>query len=217
MVCIYSFGSIIPWTDFVKSSVPALACLKTINIFLYIAMLCIATIGPMGPMNSFYGATSRIMLAMGRKGQLPRSFAEVDPVSGTPKTANILLAVLTVIGPFLGKKMLVPLTNVSALAFIFACTMVSFSCYKMRLTEPDLPRPYKVPGGKFGISLACLAGSLIVLLMIVPGSPATLNAVEWSIVLGWLAIGLIIKTLHRNKTSESTTIPISIDDTQIHK
>lgn len=66
MVCIYSFGSIIPWTDFVKSSVPALACLKTINIFLYIAMLCIATIGPMGPMNSFYGATSRIMLAMGR-------------------------------------------------------------------------------------------------------------------------------------------------------
>lgn len=43
--------------------------------------------------------------------------------------------------------MLVPLTNVSALAFIFACTMVSFSCYKMRLTEPDLPRPYKVPGG----------------------------------------------------------------------
>ena len=217
MVCIYSFGSIIPWTDFVKSSVPALACLKTINIFLYIAMLCIATIGPMGPMNSFYGATSRIMLAMGRKGQLPRSFAEVDPVSGTPKTANILLAVLTVIGPFLGKKMLVPLTNVSALAFIFACTMVSFSCYKMRLTEPDLPRPYKVLGGKFGISLACLAGSLIVLLMIVPGSPATLNAVEWSIVLGWLAIGLIIKTLHRNKTSGSTTIPISIDDTQIHK
>lgn len=55
-------------------------------------------------MNSFYGATSRIMLAMGRKGQLPRSFAEVDPVSGTPKTANILLAVLTVIGPFLGKR-----------------------------------------------------------------------------------------------------------------
>lgn len=111
-------------------------------------MLCIATIGPMGPMNSFYGATSRIMLAMGRKGQLPSSFAQVDPVSGTPRTANLLLAALTIGGPFLGKKMLVPLTNVSALAFIFACTMVSFSCYKMRLTEPDLPRPYKVPGGQ---------------------------------------------------------------------
>ena len=40
-------------------------------MILYVAMLVIATLGPMGPMNSFYGATSRIMLAMGRKGQLP--------------------------------------------------------------------------------------------------------------------------------------------------
>lgn len=58
----------------------------------------------MGPMNSFYGATSRIMLAMGRKGQLPRSFAEVDPVSGTPKTANILLAVFNCYRPISRKK-----------------------------------------------------------------------------------------------------------------
>lgn len=142
MICIYSFGTIIPWTDFVKSSVPALACLKQINIILYVVMLIIATLGPMGPMNSFYGATSRIMLAMGRKGQLPESFAKLDEKSGAPRMANIVLAVLTLIGPFLGKKMLVSLTNVSALAFIFSCMMVSFACLKMRFTEPDLPRPY---------------------------------------------------------------------------
>lgn len=197
MVCIYSFGSIIPWTEFIKSSVPALACLKNINMILYVTMLCIATLGPMGPMNSFYGATSRIMLAMGRKGQLPKSFAEVDPKSGAPRVPNMVLGVLTVVGPFLGKKMLVPLTNVSALAFIFSCTMVAFACYRMRNTEPELPRPYKVPGGKFGIALACLTGSCIVLLMVVPGSPATLNAVEWSLVLGWLVIGLAIRALTR--------------------
>ena len=43
-------------------------------------------------MNSFYGATSRIMLAMGRKGQLPEQFAEVDPKSGAPKLACVVLA-----------------------------------------------------------------------------------------------------------------------------
>ena len=138
MICIYSFGTIIPWTDFVKNSVPALACLRDINMILYVVMLVIATLGPMGPMNSFYGATSRIMLAMGRKGQLPESFAEIDEKSGAPKMANLILAVLTIIGPFLGKNMLVPLTNVSALAFIFSCTMVSFACLRMRSTEPDL-------------------------------------------------------------------------------
>ena len=91
------------------------------------------------------------MLAMGRKGQLPEQFAEVDERSGAPKLACVVLAVITVVGPFLGKNMLIPLTNVSALAFIFSCTMVALACLKMRYTEPDLPRPYKVPGGKFGI------------------------------------------------------------------
>ncbi|HIU63669.1 MAG TPA: APC family permease [Candidatus Avacidaminococcus intestinavium] len=208
MICIYSFSSIIPWTEFIKSPIPALACLKNINIVLYVIMLSIATLGPMGPMNSFYGATSRIMLAMGRKGQLSAAFAKVDPVTGTPKTANILLAVLTIIGPFLGKKMLLPLTNVSALAFIIACTMVSFACYKMRNTEPNLPRPYKVPGGKLGIGMACLAGMIIVLLLVVPSSPAALNQVEWSIVGGWLALGLLLKVLQSkhacNKVNKSS-------------
>lgn len=192
MVCIYSFGTILPWHDFVEQPVPALACLKNINMILYVIMLCIATLGPMGPMNSFYGATSRIMLAMGRKGQLPEAFAQVDEKSGAPKLACVVLAVITVVGPFLGKNMLIPLTNVSALAFIFSCTMVSFACLRMRFTEPDLPRPYKVPGGKFGIVLACLAGCIIIGLLVLPFSPASLNLVEWAIVIGWLVVGLVL-------------------------
>ena len=192
IVCIYSFGTILPWHEFVESPVPALACLKNINMILYVVMLVIATLGPMGPMNSFYGATSRIMLAMGRKGQLPDKFAEVDAKSGAPKLACIVLAAITVVGPFLGKNMLMPLTNVSALAFIFSCTMVAFACLRMRFTEPDLPRPYKVPGGKFGIILACAAGCIIIGLLVLPFSPASLSLVEWGIVIGWLAIGLVL-------------------------
>ena len=192
MVCIYSFGTILDWHEFVKSPVPALACLKGINMLLYLAMLVIATLGPMGPMNSFYGATSRIMLAMGRKGQLPEQFAEVDPKSGAPKLACVVLGVITVVGPFLGKNMLIPLTNVSALAFIFSCGMVALACLRMRFIEPDLPRPYEVPGGKFGIGLAIAACAIIIGLLVIPFSPASLNMVEWSIVIGWLAVGLAL-------------------------
>ena len=195
MVCIYSFGTIVPWTEFVKSPVPALSCLRNINLWLYVAMLCIGTLGPMGPMNSFFGATTRIMLAMGRKGQLPASFAKLDAKSGTPRTACVLMAAFTLIGPFFGKKLLVPLTNVSALSFIFACMMVSLACLRMRFSEPDLPRPYKVPGGRLGILGACVAGGIIVLLMVVPYSPAALNAVEWGIVAGWVVLGLLLRLL----------------------
>lgn len=42
--------------------------------------------------------------------------------------------------------MLLPLTNVAALTFMFACTMVCLACYRLRRSEPALHRPYKVPG-----------------------------------------------------------------------
>lgn len=203
MICIYAFGTILPWRKFVALPVPALSCLKSISFPLYLAMLIIATLGPLGPMNSFFGASTRILLAMGRKGQLPTAFKKVDEKTGTPKTACILLAAVTVTGPFLGAKMLVPLTNVSALAFIFACTMVSFSCLRMRRTEPELPRPYRVPGGKVGISLACAAGTAILLLMAVPFSPAALTPVEWCILAIWLLMGLVLHLTTKSGQNDS--------------
>lgn len=203
LVCIYSFGTIIDWHEFVKSSVPALAVLERINIFFYIAMLIIGTLGPLGPMNSFFGASSRLMLALGRKNMIPASFAEIDPQSGAPKKANIVMAVLTLVGPFLGRNMLVPLTNVASLGFIFACTMAGFACLKLRTTEPDLNRPYKVNGGKPIITCAIICGLLIIALMVVPFSPAALKPVEWIITGAWILIGFIILVAFGGKADPS--------------
>ena len=192
LICIYAFGTMINWHEFVKSSVPALAVLERINLFFYIAMLIIATLGPLGPMNSFFGASTRLMLALGRKKMLPESFAKIDPKSGAPLTANMFMAGLTLVGPFLGRNMLVPLTNVASLGFIFACTMAGVACLRLRQTEPDLPRPYKVAGGIAGIMAAILAGSIIIGLMVVPFSPAALKPVEWIITISWIVIGMAI-------------------------
>jgi amino acid transporter len=202
IAAIYSFSTLVPWTDFVQKSVPALACLKDINVIFYIIMLCIATMGPMGPMNSSFAATSRILLAMGRKRQIPESFSKVDPVKGTPVLANTILCCLTLIGPFLGSNMLIPLTNVSSLAFIFSYTMVSFACLKLRKTEPNLKRPFKVPGGKVGIFFACLAGCIIIGLMVIPGSPAALTPLEWLITASWVFIGVMLSVMSRRKSQK---------------
>ena len=199
VICIYSFGSMIPWTELVKSPVPALSCLKRINLLLYLGMLTVATLGTMGPMNSFYGATTRVLLAMGRKGQIPKSFARLDEKTGTPRTANILLAVLTLMGPFLGKNMLMSLTIVSSLGFVFGCAMISYAGLRMRRTEPNLPRPYRVPAGRIGIGTACICGTIIVLLMVLPFSPAAMNGTEWLIVLVWIALGLLLRVVRRNR------------------
>ncbi len=201
LICIYSFGTIIDWHEFVRSSVPALAVLERVNLFFYIAMLIIATLGPLGPMNSFFGASTRLMLALGRKGMLPESFAEIDPKSGVPKKAVIVMGALTLIGPFLGNNMLIPLTSVASLGFVFACTMAGLACWKLRKTEPDLPRPYTVNGGMFGIGAAILAGALIIALMVVPMSPAALKPIEWAITIAWIAIGFVILGVTGKKQS----------------
>ena len=201
LICIYSFGTIIDWHEFVRSSVPALAVLERVNLFFYIAMLIIATLGPLGPMNSFFGASTRLMLALGRKGMLPESFAEIDPNSGVPKRAVVVMGALTLIGPFLGNNMLIPLTSVASLGFVFACTMAGLACWKLRKTEPDLPRPYTVSGGMFGIGAAILAGSLIIALMVVPMSPAALKPIEWAITIAWVAIGFVILGITGKKQS----------------
>lgn len=201
LICIYSFGTIIDWHEFVRSSVPALAVLERVNLFFYIAMLIIATLGPLGPMNSFFGASTRLMLALGRKGMLPESFAEIDPNSGVPKKAVVVMGALTLIGPFLGNNMLIPLTSVASLGFVFACTMAGLACWKLRKTEPDLPRPYTVNGGMFGIGAAILAGALIIALMVVPMSPAALKPIEWAITIAWIAIGFVILGVTGKKQS----------------
>lgn len=205
MICIYAFGTMVPWQEFVTYNIPALTILGVIGLPLFGKfMMFVALCGPLGPMNSFFGATTRVMLAMSRKGQLPESFGKLHPTYKTPTTANMLMAALTLAGPLLGPNMLVPLTNVSALAFIFACFMVACACFKMRTTEPNLKRPYKVPGGKVGIGAACAAGAIIIGLLVVPGSPAALKPTEWAIVVGWAIIGLTFAALRRKNKVEET-------------
>ena len=63
----------------VKSPVPALACLKGINM-LRTAMLVIATLGPMGPMNSSMAPRAASCLPWAAGASCPR-IAEVDPPS----------------------------------------------------------------------------------------------------------------------------------------
>ena len=82
IICIAAFSSLIPWTSFVKQPLAALACLKHINFNLYFLMLCITVLGSLGPMNSFYASSSRILLAMARKKTTACSLQPLRPLSG---------------------------------------------------------------------------------------------------------------------------------------
>ena len=104
-----------------------------------------------------YGQT-RIFYTMARDGLLPRVFAVIHPKFRTPWIGTILLGVVIAIcASFLPISILGDLVSLgTAVAFSIVCLSVIF----LRIKHPDMPRPFKVPGGIFtavlGI-LSCLA------------------------------------------------------------
>jgi APA family basic amino acid/polyamine antiporter len=91
-----------------------------------------------------YGQT-RIFYTMARDGLLPKVFAEIHPKFRTPWMGTILLGVvIAVCASFLPISLLGDLVSLgTAVAFSIVCLSVIY----LRVTHPELPRPFRVPGG----------------------------------------------------------------------
>lgn len=211
IIVIGAYGSILPWKEFVKIPFPAFNSLSTIGLSFFGKFMLIAAIcGIITTLNAFFIASTRIMVGMSRKGQLPAALAKLHATNRTPINAMIIMGVLTILGPLLGGNLLIPLTNVGSLSIIASCFLVACATLKLRFSEPDLKRPYKVPGGTLCIELAILTSAAILLLMLIPSSPATLVwPLEWVIVLVWMALGCIIMFFllkHRPINDDSSNV-----------
>lgn len=90
-----------------------------------------------------YGQT-RILFAMGRDGLLPSMFAKVNPRSMTPVGNTVIVAAVTgILAGFLPLNWLLDAVSIGTLvAFI----TVSAGVILLRVRQPDLERPFKVPG-----------------------------------------------------------------------
>lgn len=106
--------------------------------------------------------------------------------------AILAVGVLSVVGPWLPSSFLIVIMSMTAFAFIIGVVMVALSCWRLRVTHPHMPRPYKVPGGMVTIGAAALISVALLALLVVPASPGYLNAQAWSIVGTWAALGLVV-------------------------
>lgn len=198
LVCIYSFGTILPWREFIQHADPAFHALKHFNIHVYTVMLFIVIFGSLGPMNAFLAASARIAYALAKRHQLPTLLAHIDDEGHVPNVAYYLLILLTLIGPFLGHVLLTPLTSIASAGFIFSCLMSSYACLYLRFKEPDLARPYRVPAGKIGITISCINSTLLFIFIALPLVSSSLSALDWLFVLFWTFVGFGLRKLAQN-------------------
>lgn len=141
--------------------------------------------------NSFLIGGSRAMYSMAESYMIPKAFAKLHKKHKTPVNALILIGILSMLSPLLGRAMLVWISNTASFSCCFAYCIVSISYLIIRKNEPDMPRPYKIKHYKSVGVLAVLMSGLMVAMYIIPGTGCTLTGFEWGIALFWTVLGVI--------------------------
>jgi APA family basic amino acid/polyamine antiporter len=90
-----------------------------------------------------YGQT-RILFAMARDGMMPELFHRVNPRTHTPVPNTLIVAgAIALLAGLIPINFLAEMTSVGTLV---AFAIVSVAVIILRRRQPDLPRPFKVPG-----------------------------------------------------------------------
>lgn len=132
----------------------------------------------------YYGLT-RICLAMSRDGLLPIAIATINPKTRTPiRIIAITGIIIAAVAGFAPINRAAELVNIGTLAaFTFVCGGVTV----LRITQPDLPRPFRLP---FNPVIPFLGVIFCIYLML------NLPLITWLRFLIWCLAGLIIYFLY---------------------
>jgi amino acid transporter len=98
--------------------------------------------------------------------------------------------------------------NVGATCFGLVFFLTCFGVIKMRRTQPHRERPFRVPGGKLSAGTASLVSGLMFLVSLYEPYRASNGGfpLEWKIVLGWAALGVLFWTI-ANRGRKSVSEP----------
>ncbi len=114
---------------------------------LRIALVAGGMMSGFGMFNALVMSYSRLPLAMAQDGMLPKIFGKLHPKSRAPWVAIVTLAVGWGLALNLGFERLVTL-DIMIYGVSLALEFVALIC--LRIREPELKRPFRVPGGLFG-------------------------------------------------------------------
>jgi amino acid transporter len=131
------------WRDWETGALPAVAA-RVGGAWLGHAVAAGAVVSTAGLFMALLLTNSRIPYVLARDGALPRAFAAVHPRFGTPWTAVLTsAAVYTACAAFSFKELIV--LNVWLYSVTLLIELAAF--LTLRVREPALPRPWRVPGG----------------------------------------------------------------------
>lgn len=175
-----------PWNEILSEGWATGAAIKAVLgnaglTLIGIAMLCAVLSG----MNAFLLSASRLFYAMSNLDAIPGWFGKVDTRTGVPRNAIVLLSVLALAAPFLGRQVInwvVDMTSVGAsLSFAYTCT----AAWKVA-------RGRNEKGWAFAAGCGVLLSLVFLGLLLIPGAPGFLSMPSLCAMAVWAVLGIII-------------------------
>lgn len=88
---------------------------------------------------------------------------------------------------------------------------MAISFLKLRKTQPELERPYRIRNGK-AVGIIAIVLSVLFLIIYLPGMPSSLAwPSEWLIVLVWYFIAFVLYFTQKKNVVSSEQIPVQED------
>ena len=205
-----TLGGAMPWEAFTRLKTPAASLLfrdiygGTLGTVLYVLILIGAVCGLLTTWNGFMMASAQLMMSLARASMIPRSFARQHPKYGTPVAALGVCLALSVAGPFLGMGLIDPLTSFSAAGFVLSWTVTAFCLIRLRHTEPELERPYRIPGGRVTAWFAGLVMTALLVLLFLPSLPVYMGDTAVSLFGIWMILGVMLFAINTKERRQFT-------------
>ena len=139
-------------------------------------------------MNGFFMTSSRLLFGMARAKMLPSVFEKVHPEHKTPSVCVVFTMIICCICPFFGREVIgwvVDMCSVgTAFGYFFTCAGAYILLKKYGdATDTNRIHPAVALGG-------CIISVMILLLLIVPGSPAFMAPQSFAALIVWVLMGV---------------------------
>lgn len=113
-----------------------------------------AIVSNMSLYSTYLASGSRGFYSMAEDKLCPKFFADIHPKHGTPYKAIISMAIINIILCNYGFDVLVV---IDVFLLMFAYILIYIAAIALRIKEPNLKRPFKVPFGTKGLIVFCAA------------------------------------------------------------
>ncbi|HSP07308.1 MAG TPA: APC family permease [Acidobacteriota bacterium] len=183
-------SGLVPWRSIAgERYATAVAFDRAFHSSLLVRLIFVAAIFSLFKVfNANFLTASRLIFALGRNGLIPKKLGQIHPRFQSPAAAIIFCLLITMLGPFLGDSILIPVTEVGSLCSIIGWSITCISFIRWRRRDPDATSARDV--------LIALAGTAVALLLLVlklaPTVPGSFGRWEYAALAGWLCLGLIL-------------------------